>query len=214
VTLGILEAQGSPQSWGLRARYECATHVRDYPSTGSRSTAGRAGPVVGRSVRTSGSRPLLPNEIVEHWDLIRSTLLLRWSSEAGKEPDELLQEVQSIYKEVGSKQASFALRRAPAKRCLEAGMSSTTHGLCTAPGCSSGSQAEHITVTIHGLGSISWVPNAALGVPMLCCVRQLRDFKENSSKNRCTCTAVALCLLCTRHPLPIRKFLCYKSSKM
>jgi hypothetical protein len=71
------------------------------PSPGARSTAGREGPVVGRPVRESGSRPLLLNEILEHWaDEIKPTCLLRWSRQAGCSCAELEQQVQQAYTQV------------------------------------------------------------------------------------------------------------------
>jgi hypothetical protein len=68
---------------------------------GSRSVAGRAGPVVGRPVRHSGSRPLLVQEILEHWSAeIQPTCLLRWSRQAGLTPEELQQQLQQAYQQV------------------------------------------------------------------------------------------------------------------
>ena len=68
---------------------------------GARSTAGREGPVVGRPVRLSGSRPLLLNEILEHWaDEILPTCLLRWSRQAGCSSSELEQQVRAAFEQV------------------------------------------------------------------------------------------------------------------
>jgi myo-inositol catabolism protein IolC len=68
---------------------------------GARSTAGREGPVVGRPVRQSGSRPLLLNEILEHWvDEIKPTCLLRWSRQAGCSCSQLEQQVMEAYMQV------------------------------------------------------------------------------------------------------------------
>ncbi|GLC32952.1 hypothetical protein PLESTM_000007500 [Pleodorina starrii] len=55
---------------------------------GARSTAGREGPVVGRAVRNTGSRPLLVAEIAEHWPVVMDSCLLRWSLE-GRQAREL-----------------------------------------------------------------------------------------------------------------------------
>jgi myo-inositol catabolism protein IolC len=72
-------------------------------AAGARSTAGREGPVVGRPVRHSGSRPLLLNEILEHWaDEIKSTCLLRWSLQAGCSSSELEQQMREAYEQVNS----------------------------------------------------------------------------------------------------------------
>ncbi|GLI65488.1 hypothetical protein VaNZ11_009024, partial [Volvox africanus] len=53
---------------------------------GARSTAGREGPVVGRTVRNTGSRPLLVAEIAEHWPVVMDSCLVRWSLEDLEEP--------------------------------------------------------------------------------------------------------------------------------
>jgi hypothetical protein len=79
----------------------CCACCASPPSPGARSTAGREGPVVGRPVRESGSRPLLLNEILEHWaDEIKPTCLLRWSRQAGCSCAELEQQVQQAYAQV------------------------------------------------------------------------------------------------------------------
>ncbi|KAK9817672.1 hypothetical protein WJX72_000436 [[Myrmecia] bisecta] len=48
---------------------------------GGRSTAGRQGPVVGRSPRAQGTRGLLAAEIVEHWAFLKDACLRRWGVE-------------------------------------------------------------------------------------------------------------------------------------
>lgn len=69
---------------------------------GARSTAGREGPVVGRPVRHSGSRPLLLNEILEHWaDEIKPTCLLRWSRQAGCSCSQLEHQAMEAFEQVG-----------------------------------------------------------------------------------------------------------------
>lgn len=57
--------------------------------------------MVGRPVRHSGSRPLLLNEILEHWvDEILPTCLLRWSRQAGCSSSELEHQVREAYQQV------------------------------------------------------------------------------------------------------------------
>lgn len=57
--------------------------------------------MVGRPVRQSGSRPLLLNEILEHWaDEIKPTCLLRWSRQAGCSCTQLEQQVKQAYEQV------------------------------------------------------------------------------------------------------------------
>ncbi len=67
---------------------------------GARSTAGREGPVVGRRIRQTGSRPLLTSEVLEHWEDVRATCLLRWSREAGKTQQEVLADVRQAFEQV------------------------------------------------------------------------------------------------------------------
>jgi hypothetical protein len=55
---------------------------------GARSTAGREGPVVGRPVRLYGSRPLLPSEITEHWEMVKGAAVLRWQAARAEQLDE------------------------------------------------------------------------------------------------------------------------------
>ncbi|WIA38975.1 hypothetical protein OEZ86_005127 [Tetradesmus obliquus] len=85
--------------------YEAALLMRllaEEGVVGSRSASGRAGPVVGRPVRHSGSRPLLVQEIREHWGSeIQPTCLLRWSRQAGLTPEELQQQLQQAYQQLG-----------------------------------------------------------------------------------------------------------------
>lgn len=66
---------------------------------GARSTAGRQGPVVGRSLRASGTRPLLTAEITEHWRNIWESCLLRWSLDDGKSQDVLVASIHTAFLE-------------------------------------------------------------------------------------------------------------------
>jgi hypothetical protein len=53
-------------------------------------------------MRHSGSRPLLLNEILEHWaDEIKPTCLLRWSRQAGCSCSQLEAQVQDAFEQVG-----------------------------------------------------------------------------------------------------------------
>lgn len=92
----------------VRPQHRCAGTVTRravtcyaHTAAGARSTAGREGPVVGRPVRHSGSRPLLLNEILEHWvDEIKPTCLLRWSRQAGCSSSELEQQMREAFEQV------------------------------------------------------------------------------------------------------------------
>lgn len=66
---------------------------------GARSASGREGPVVGRSVRHTGSRPLLLAEIAEHWRSVSESCLLRWSLDYDHPEQHLLDVVRSAYKQ-------------------------------------------------------------------------------------------------------------------
>ncbi|KAG2493298.1 hypothetical protein HYH03_008434 [Edaphochlamys debaryana] len=70
----ILPALAEPHHAVVLVRLLCDEGV-----IGARSTSGREGPVVGRAVRNTGSRPLLIGEIAEHWSDILESCLLRWA---------------------------------------------------------------------------------------------------------------------------------------
>lgn len=156
---------------------------------------------MGRPVRHSGSRPLLVQEIREHWGSeIQPTCLLRWSRAAGLTPEELQQQLQQAYQQVRAsvKQSSRSHVRMPAIDVLgDVQRSSVTvWGWCCLLGC-----RQHCLGYIV-VGQVAAACKPPVAAANSCCGTQRHALpamagKHHSCLLQLRCTLAELCCICS-----------------